>query len=66
MFSSGKAITILFLEGFIVTFPKRTVDLIKYCEKLLLKKKKKICILFLVYDMISEVLKGKLCRRFVL
>lgn len=65
MFSSGKAITILFLEGFIVTFPKRTVDLIKYCEKLLLKKKK-ICILFLVYDMISEVLKGKLCRRFVL
>lgn len=65
MFSSGKAITILFLEGFIVTFPKRTVDLIKYCEKLLLKKKT-ICILFLVYDMISEVLKGKLCRRFVL
>ena len=40
MFSSGKAITILFLEGFIVTFPKRTVDLIKYCEKLLLKKKR--------------------------
>ena len=65
MFSSGKAITILFLEGFIVTFPKRTVDLIKYCEKLLLKKKTSR-ILFLVYDMISEVLKGKLCRRFVL
>lgn len=39
MFSSGKGITILFLEGFIVSFPKRTVDLIKYCEKLLLKKK---------------------------
>jgi len=66
MFSSGKAITILFLEGFIVSFPKRTVDLIKYCEKLLLKKNNDLYILFLVYDMISEVLKGKLCRRFVL
>ena len=64
MFFSGEAITILFLEGFIVTFPKRTVDLIKYCEKILLKKA--VCILFLVYDMISEVLKGKLCRCFVL
>ena len=64
MFSSGKAITVLFLKGFIVTFPKRTVDLIKYCEKLLLKKT--ICILFLVYDVLSQVLKGKLCRRFVL
>ena len=46
MFSSGKAITILFLEGFIVTFPKRTVDLIKLCEKLLLLKKKRFVSFF--------------------
>lgn len=47
MFSSGKAITVVFLEGFIVSFPKRTVDLIKYCElKLLLKKKKRFVSFF--------------------